>query len=396
MQGNRLYKFSAVKLVVKLAAVLVLTSCAQMGGTGGYSTPTQPETAPAPLPPATSAAPAITPISTQNKVALLLPLSGRGSDAGQAMSNAAQLAIFDLNASSMELMPRDTGGTPETARAAAQAAIKDGAKLILGPLFAADAKTVSPVALQSGVNVVSFSTDQSVANANTFVLGFLPRSQVGRILSYSAKQGAKNVILVAPSDAYGDAVANAFDSMSRQTGVTNAGILRYTGAQPTENDLRAFVQSPRNFNAVVLAGDAGQSAQISQQLSALGYTPDKVKRLGTGLWDQANLNLPGLDGAAYAASSPHLRKAFEAKYRDTYGAAPPRLASLAYDAAALAVVLSRQKTGYTRQALLNPNGFSGIDGLFRFEADGLNRRGLAVLQVKSGKAQVIEEAPTSF
>ena len=56
------------------------------------------------------------------------------------MLNAAQQAVFDAGASNFfEPMPRDTGPTEAGARAAAAArdVIAKGARLLIGPLFAA-------------------------------------------------------------------------------------------------------------------------------------------------------------------------------------------------------------------------------------------------------------------
>ena len=50
----------------------------------------------------------------------------------------------------------------------------------------------------------------------------------------------------------------------------------------------------------------------------------------------------------------------------------------------------------TDQAIQNPNGFTGVDGLFRFTPNGLVQRGLAVLEVEPQGAIVISPAPQSF
>ncbi|MFP4464746.1 MAG: penicillin-binding protein activator, partial [Alphaproteobacteria bacterium] len=81
---------------------------------------------------------------------------------------------------------------------------------------------------------------------------------------------------------------------------------------------------------------------------------------------------------------------------------PPRLSSLAYDATAFSVILAYtglQQNGspaYDRQSITNPNGFSGIDGIFRFRPDGIVERGLAVLEYKNGRISVINQAPDTF
>ena len=70
----------------------------------------------------------------------------------------------------------------------------------------------------------------------------------------------------------------------------------------------------------------------------------------------------------------------------------------AVDAAALAAVLARTRTPpyYGAETLTNPAGFAGIDGIFRFQSDGLSQRGLAVLEVRPDGVKVISPAPVSF
>lgn len=337
------------------------------------------------------------------KVAILLPLSGKGSDTGQAMLNAAQLAVFDLNATTFELIPRDTMGTPDGARDAATTAASEGAQLILGPVFSNDAKAVTPVALQRGLSTISFSTDTSVASSGGFVLGFLPQSQITQAIDFAATQGVRKIALIAPQDAYGETADLAFKSHIMRRSLMTGGIVRYnptTGTTPEQiKSLLAsnFQTGQKPFDAVIIAAPGAQAGRISQQLSDAGAPPSLVQRIGTGLWDQADVaRIPSLQGAYYAASSPRLREKFEARYQQTYGETAPRLASLAYDATALAIVLSRSNQDYSRPTLINPNGFSGIDGIFRFRNDGLVERGLAILQIRNGSAVVIKDAPSSF
>src|SRR3989338_3225036 len=157
------------------------------------------------------------------KIALLLPLTGKGSETGQAMLNAAQLAMFDLNASSVfELRPEDTG---KGAVQAINSAISNGANLILGPVFSTDTKTISPIALQNNLNIVSFSTDTSAAVGNTFLMGFMPQAQVNSVLTYASSVGHKRIALIAPRDVYGDSVASTFSMFMQRYSLDTAGII---------------------------------------------------------------------------------------------------------------------------------------------------------------------------
>jgi hypothetical protein len=77
---------------------------------------------------------------------------------------------------------------------------------------------------------------------------------------------------------------------------------------------------------------------------------------------------------------------------------PPRIATLSYDALSLASLLSRGRAydRFTDAALTDPAGFSGIDGIFRFQPDGSAERGLAVLEVTPNGLRVTDPAPKSF
>src|SRR4051794_37899521 len=65
-----------------------------------------------PLTPAQQALP-------RTKVALLLPMSGNDRGLGTALLDAANLALFEVGDDRFELLPRDAGTTPDSARAAA-------------------------------------------------------------------------------------------------------------------------------------------------------------------------------------------------------------------------------------------------------------------------------------
>lgn len=414
-----------------------------IGGNGATTGGAQPGAAP--TVPGMAAPVAATPALPPVKVALLLPLSGKSGDLGQAMLQAAQLALFDMGYNAFELMPRDTGDTPAGAQKAAQSAIDAGAQLILGPLFASSTRAVQPVVRSHNINMVTFSTDWTLADNNTFVMGFLPFVQVQRIAEFAARRGARNVGIFAPNTDYGNAVIGAYNSVAHRAGLSSADVVRFPPDQadlsplirdfsryeqrvesfdreikPLEealkkspNDAAAAsrlqslkqrkAETPPPFDAVMVPVGGEQARSIASMLNFYDLDQKQVMRLGTGLWDDPGLATePALQGAFFAASSPDLRASFETNYRLTYGMSPPRLATLAYDATALAAVLARNgyqsagRPAFDRNALTNPNGFAGIDGIFRFRPDGLIERGLAVLQYKDSHIAVVDPAPTTF
>jgi len=339
-------------------------------------------------------------------VTLLLPLSGKKSDLGQSMLKAAQMALFDIGSVNFELVPRDTKSTKEGAAAAAEAAVRDHADLILGPVFADDLKAIKPVVSGSGTPVISFTTDWTQTDSNTYIMGFLPFPQVARVAKYASDKGYSRFAVYAPQTEYCDIVIQTL----KNSGVPVVHVNRYATQQPDISTLvEDFAATSKSdsapnhldFDALLLPlGSEGLRSLIAI-LDKNGIRQPDVRFIGTGLWDDASLtNNPALFGGWFAAPDPALRADFEKRFQENFGAMPLRLSSLAYDATALAAVLARSvaedEPPYTRENLINPRGFAGIDGIFRFRSDGLSERGLAVLEIRSGKARVVDPAPTAF
>lgn len=125
----------------------------------------------------------------------------------------------------------------------------------------------------------------------------------------------------------------------------------------------------------------------------------KIRLLGPNSWEDATLGRePALVGAWFGAPDPSARQPFEERFKAAYLRAPPRLASLAYDATGLAAVLARTngQPDFSAAALRNPSGFSGVDGVFRFGDDNVIERGLAIIEIGPRALSVIDPAPTSF
>lgn len=352
------------------------------------------------LPPVTTVPSPAVQLPGKITVALLLPLTGPSGTLGQAMLNAAQMALFDLGSDRLELLTRDTQGTPAGAASAAQAVLASGAQLILGPLLAGEVEAVKPIARAAHVPVIAFSTATQLAGGGTYLMGFTPDQEIARVTAYAHAHGHDRFAVFAPRVPYGQVVADAV-----REAVTTAGgtLVRIEFYDPSLGDIaaavRSFAAEGHDYDALFLPEGDGRLKTLAPQLPYFGIDPDDVKFLGTGLWDEPGLGTePSLDGGWYAAPPPALRAVFEQHYRELYKTAPPRLATLGYDATALAAVLSRAPQGadFSDAALTNPNGFSGVDGIFRLRTDGLVQRGLAVLEVHRGAGTVIDPAPQSF
>ena len=107
------------------------------------------------------------PVDTErHRVALLVPQTGPDAPVGTSIANATTLALLDSRSDRVRITIYDTGAG---AAAAAEQAIAEGNKLILGPLLADDVRAVQPIARAANVPLISFSNDSSVAGNGTYL-----------------------------------------------------------------------------------------------------------------------------------------------------------------------------------------------------------------------------------
>jgi branched-chain amino acid transport system substrate-binding protein len=386
-------------------AGLLATAGVFLAGCSGNSTffqstptpQTQPQTTEAPPP-----GPGGTVGAGEVKAALILPVSATGNAgiAGQAMRNAAEMALAEFNAPNVQLLVKDDAGNTDAARQGAQQALDEGAAIILGPLFAQSVSAVGQVARARNVPVIAFSTDANVASRGVYLLSFLPESDVARIVQYAGSAGKRSYGALIPDNPYGTVVEAAFRQDVTRRGGQVVAIERYPHdkagmAGPVKN----VAQAAARFDAIFIPDSGDILPDVVQTLTANGVNTKKVQLLGTGLWDDPRIySVQAVDGGWYAAPDSAGYRNFAQRYRARYKQDPVRTATHAYDAVALiaALVKTQGPQRFSPETLTNPSGFSGIDGLFRFRADGTNERGLAVLRVTSSGAQVISPPPRSF
>jgi branched-chain amino acid transport system substrate-binding protein len=233
------------------------------------------------------------PAAAPVKVALLLPLSAPGQTAsiGKALKNAAEAALLDAGSRNIELITKDTRGNADGARVAANAALNDGAGLILGPLLSSEVKAVKPIAGQRGVPVIAFSSVASVAGNGVYLMSFLPSEEVSNLVRYAKQQGITNIAAMVPQSAYGSTAEQALNSAAAsQHGVQIVAMDRYprnAGAVSTTSQAVAGkVANPTNNIQGLFVPEGGSMlAAAANALSNAGLSPGRTRMLGNGLWD---------------------------------------------------------------------------------------------------------------
>ena len=382
-----------------LGLMLAFTLSGCSGGITGQPANTASITAPASVQPALEK-------PKPTKIALLLPFAGNGEAAqiARGMKEAAEMALFEANDPNIQLIAKDDGGTPEGAKHAAEAAIAEGADVVLGPLFAKAVTGAGPVAIKAGVPVIAFSNDPGVAGNGVHLLSFIASEEVERVISFAASKGKRRFAALIPAGSYGEAVEPAFRKAVKSAGGEIVHLETYA---PGATSMLASAK--RVFLAINEAETAGKPvdalfvpagpetiAQLGPLLSYSGIDTKKIKLIGTSAWDLALVSREDqLIGGWYAGSDPTGWSQFSDKFRKTFGRAPPRLASLSYDAIHIVLGLSAQpRPGRFSEAnLTRVSGFNGVDGPIRLLPNGHSERGLAVLEIEKYRSVIIDPAP---
>jgi len=340
-------------------------------------------------------------------VALLLPAgSGNAGEETLAKSlrQAAELAIADLDGVKIDLRVYNTGANAGTAAALASKAVDEGAKIILGPVFAEAANAAGVAVASRGVNVLSFSNNTDIAGGNVFVLGPSFPNTANRLVSYAASHGKRRILVVHEQTTSGEIGAKAITGAIQRSGATLAGTASFPFSQQGVVDAVPGIVGrvkAGDVDALFMTADtAGALPLLTQLLPEQGVSPATTKFIGLTRWDipPATLALPGVQGGWFALPDPNLNQQFQSRYQAAFGEAPHPIAGLAYDgiAAIGALVKAGKADALTRAALTQNAGFVGVNGIFRLRPDGTNERGLAVAEIRNGAVAIIDPAPRSF
>lgn len=370
---------------------MLLAGCQVIPKTGPAAPP--PEATPTPEPSAT----ALPTDETRHRIAILVPLSGRNGDVGQSIANAANMAIIDTGSESLRITTYDTANG---ARDAAQRAMADGNKLILGPMLSDNIPAVLAETRGKSVPMISFSNNTTAAQDGVFVMGHIPEQSISRSVAYARANGASSFAALLPNGDYGDRAGDALRNALREFGGTLVRSERYDRGSSAVITAANRIRSTGGFDTVLIADGVQLAVQGANALrDEESGMPPKV--IGTELWsgESAVTRTSSLRGAIFSAVSNQRFSRFRDSYQGRFGSAPYRISTLGYDSVLLTLRVARDwrvGSDFPTRQLMARDGFIGLDGVFRFNANGVVERAMEVREVRGGDVVVVDPAPTSF
>lgn len=337
-------------------------------------------------------------------VALLLPRSSGEQGPGLAASfeNAARLAMADLADVEIDLRVYDTAGIPSQTVNVTRAAIDDGAKVILGPLFSDAAAAAGQVAANRGVNVLSFSNNPAVAGGNVFLLGSTFQNTADRLVGYAASSGKPDIMIIhgesAAEEAGREAISRAIASNGARLAGTVSFPLNQRGLISSIPSIASVVNGSAADAIFMTSGNDGAIPFLAELLPENGVSPETTQFIGLQRLDipSGAVQLNGLQGAWFAQPDPGLTQLYRSRYLNAYGSEPHPLSGLAYDGIAAIGALAASGSSLGQADLTRASGFAGVNGVFRFRPNGTNERGLAVAQILNKQVVILDPAPRSF
>jgi branched-chain amino acid transport system substrate-binding protein len=332
----------------------------------------------------------------RHRIALLLPVTGPDAEVGQSIANATTLALLDTRNSNIRMTTYDTALGVD---AAARRAVADGNRLILGPLRSDDVIAVANVATPAKVPVISFSNDIGAAGKNVFLMGHLPNQSIDRVVKYAKAQGQTRFGGIVSKDVYGQRASSNITNSVRSVGGTLVSIQEIDGSTASIDAATKKLAAAGAMDAVIVADGGRVALATVPALRKNGIKTAKI--LGTDRWNvDSSLGANAMMRGAWFAAVPDSRyRQYAGMYTTRFGKAPMRISSLGYDSVLLVARVAQNwkiGTAFPVGRLTDPEGFIGIDGAFRFFANGQSERMLEVIEVQAGKNATIDAAPGSF
>lgn len=160
-----------------------------------------------------------------NKIALLLPITGKLAGPGNAVREGFMHAYESGEQSGhLAIQVYDTAKTNVTSLY--DQAIADGANYVVGPLGKADVAAIA--AIPHPVPTLMLNDTEQSVKQNAYQFGLSPANEARQVAVRSRKNGHARTLVIAPASAWGDEVSMAFKNQWLAMGGEVVDELHYT------------------------------------------------------------------------------------------------------------------------------------------------------------------------
>lgn len=211
------------------------------------------------------------------------PLTGAIAHLGKDSENGARLAIEEINAKglvingqkvTLQLDPQDDAGDPRTATQVAQKLVDDKAIGVVGHLNSGTSIPASRIYHDGGIVEISPSATNPAYTQqrfnNTYRLVATDAQQGPALAQYAAQNlKVKTVAIIDDSTAYGQGLANEFESAAKSLGIK---VVSHDATNDKAIDFRAVLTKIKGENpdAIMYGGMDAGAGPLAKQARDLG------------------------------------------------------------------------------------------------------------------------------
>jgi branched-chain amino acid transport system substrate-binding protein len=336
-------------------------------------------------------------------------MTGPQATFGTSSDRGIQMAVTELNAAGgingrkVEIIPLDDEGKPEEAATAVTRLIaSEHVTALLGEVASTISKFMAPKAQAARVPMISpSSTNESVTQIGDYIFRacFIDSFQ-GYVMAKFAHDNlklTKVAILKDVRNDYSVGLAKVFEANFTKMG---GQIVDNESFSAGDVDFKAQLTNIKGAqpDGLYIPGYYTDVGLISRQARESGLT---IPLLGGDGWDSEKLF--ELGGSAmeghyfsnhYSPEDPSPRvQSFVAAYKAAYGSVPDSLATLAYDAAGVAIAALKRAPDLSaksvRDAIAGTKDFPGVAGNITLDENRNAVKPAVVLKATHGKVEYV-------
>ena len=342
---------------------------------------------------------------------MLIPQSGSEAAIGPYMSNAAQLAIDEINAKGgvlgrkLELKTADDACDAQSAAAGANKLVTEGVDVSVGGYCSGATLPTLPIFGKAGIPmIIPAANSQELVDQklkHVFLINGTGSQQAAAAEKWITKQGSKSVALMHDNTSYSKDIALRTQSLLETPGGAEAAITE--AVTPKESDYSANITNvlAKKPDFVYWTGYFQEGGLIARQLRQAGYKGSIM--VGDGSVSPKLIEIAGAEAAegvyATMTQTPDTLQGAEGwieAYKKKYGAEPGPYSNQAYDAVRLAAE-AIGKAGATDgtkviAALEAIDGFSMFSGPLKFTPEHTLANGGFQILVAKGDGFVLQDS----
>lgn len=336
---------------------------------------------------------------------MLIPQSGSEAAIGPYMSNAAQLAVDEINAKGgvlgrkLELKTADDACDAQSAAAGANKLVTEGVKVSVGGYCSGATLPTLPIFGKANIPmIIPAANSQELVDQklkHVFLINGTGSQQAAAAEKWMVKENAKSVVLMHDNTSYSKDIALRTKALLDTAGGPEAVLVETV--TPKESDYSANVTNvlAKKPDFVYWTGYFQEGGLIARQLRQAGYKGSIM--VADGSVSPKLAEIAGVEAAegvyATMTQTPDTLEGAEgwiAAYKKKYNTDPGPYSNQAYDAVRLAAeaITKAGSTDGTKvvAALEATDGFPMFSGPLKFTPDHtLSNGGFQILVVKGGK-----------